>query len=231
MPGIMEIVAAAPEPGVNKVAWAGALLAWLLAVPAYFVFGLIDTIAHEGGHALLAKLLFQRVKAIRLFSDGGGVTYFDGDMPWVVDVAVKFVGYVAPSLFGLAAAWLLDRGHVDGTLWASLGFLLLMLFAVRGLLGWLVVPTLMIVICYVALAVEPPIRELFAYVWTWFLLIAAVETMLIFLRGRGYDNSGSDAGALRRLTRLSGEFWAVLMLIGTTAALVYGGVMLLRVEA
>ena len=203
MPGFLEVVAAAPDPGVNKVAWAGALLAWLLAVPAYVIFGLIDTIAHEGGHALLARLLFQRVTAIRLFSDGGGVTYFGGDMPWAV----------------------------DATLWASLGFLLLMLFAVRGLLGWLVVPTLMSVICYVALAAEPPIQELFAYVWTWFLLIAAVETMLIFLRGRGYDNSGSDAGALRRLTSLSGEFWAVLMLIGTTAALVYGGVMLLRVEA
>ncbi|MFI5843518.1 M50 family metallopeptidase [Catenuloplanes sp. NPDC051500] len=231
MSGFLEIAAAAPDPGVNKVAWAGALLAWLLAVPAYVVFGMIDTIAHEGGHALLARLLFQRVTAIRLYSDGGGVTSFGGDMPWAVDVAVKFVGYVAPSLFGLAAAGLLARGQVDVTLWASLGFLFVMLFAVRGLLGWLVVPSLMVVICYVAFAAEPPIRELFAYVWTWFLLIAAVETMLIFLRGRGYDNSGSDAGALRRLTSLSGEFWAVLMLIGTTAALVYGGVMLLRVEA
>ncbi|MDR7280907.1 M50 family metallopeptidase [Catenuloplanes atrovinosus] len=228
MPALLEIAAVAPDSGVNKVAWAGALLAWLLAVPAYVVFGLIDTIAHEGGHALLAKLLFQRVRAIRLFPDGGGATYFDDDMPWAVDVAVKFIGYVAPSLFGLAAAWLLARDLVDVTLWASLGFLFVMLFAVRGLLGWLVVPSLMVVICYVALAVEPPMRELFAHVWAWFLLIAAVETMLIFLRARGYHHNASDAGALRRLTSLSGEFWAVLMLIGTTAALIYGGVMMLR---
>jgi Peptidase M50B-like len=106
-----------------------------------------------------------------------------------------------------------------------------MLFAVRGVIGWLLVPGLMAVITYVALTVhEQPQRLLLTYIWVWFLLIAPVEQMFVFMRHKIYDNPESDSGKLRSLTLLPSAFWGVVFLAGTVAALVYGGAMLLRIE-
>jgi len=227
--GVGLAVLAAPagsEP--TPVTWTAAVIAWALAVPLYFITQRIATIPHEGGHALLAKLFGRKLESIRFGRDGGGATKPAETMPWLVFVIVALAGYLGPSLFGMAAAWLLTAGHTEAVLWSSLGFLLFMLFAVRGWIGWIIVPALMAGIYAVAVYVEPAKQVVYAHVWTWFLLIVAVEEMFVVLRRRIYRNEGSDQAVLQRLTHLPAALWAFVMLVGTIAALAYGGSMLLR---
>lgn len=120
------------------------------------------------------------------------------------------------------------RGYTAAVFWASLAFLVLMLLVVRGPIGWLVVPTLVVLAFLAAVYAEPPTQALLAHVWAWFLLIAAVEQSLVVMRGGAYAKKGSDHDELRRLTLLPPVLWGLLLLTGSVAALAYGGAMLLR---
>ncbi|XVU27205.1 M50 family metallopeptidase [Actinoplanes sp. CA-054009] len=212
----------------GNVAWTAALLAWVLAVPLWYLSKFFVVVAHEAGHALLAVLLFRAVKAIRFERSGGGSTEPTRELPWLVDIFVTMAGYLGPSIFGLAGAWMLLHGHTDGVLWASLAFLLVMLIAVRGIVGWLLVPGLIVVVWMMATKADGAVQELYANVWVWLLLIGAVQRMVVFVTQRNYLIDGNDAGVLRRLTLVPSEIWAVLFLAATIAALVYGGGLLLR---
>ncbi len=211
----------------SRLSWTAAALSWLLAVPLYVVTRFVSVIPHEGGHATVGKLLFQRIKQIRFQPDGGGVTEFDPPIPWLFDILLTAAGYLGPSMFGLLAAEMLVRGWTDMVLWGSLLFLLAMLLAVRGIVGWITVPGLMVVIGYIAVKVDPPLQLLYTHMWVWFLLIAPVEEMLIFLEAKGYNRDKTDVAVLRRLTLLPRELWTLILLAGTIAALVYGARLLL----
>jgi len=165
-----------------RLALTAAFLAWLLAVPLYVVTQFVATVAHEGGHALVATVLFQKVRSIRLYRNAGGGTDA-GEPPWLFAIFIGMAGYLGPSTFGLLAVALLIRGLNDAVLWASIGFLLLMLVVVRGPFGWFIVPALIAAIFWIA---------------------------------------------MQRLTLLPSALWAVILLGGTVAALVYGGDLLLH---
>ncbi|XVV14405.1 M50 family metallopeptidase [Actinoplanes sp. CA-131856] len=205
-----------------------ALLAWVLAVPLWYVSKFVVVIAHEAGHALLAVLLFRAVKAIRFERTGAGSTEPKEALPWLVDIFVTMAGYLGPSMFGLAGTWMLLHGHIDGVLWASLAFLLLMLIAVRGIVGWLIVPGLIVLVWMMATKADGPVQELYAHMWVWLLLIGAVQRMLVFMTWRDYTIEGGDADVLRRRTLVPREIWAVVFLAATVVALVWGGGLLLR---
>jgi hypothetical protein len=211
----------------SRLNWTAAALAWILAVPLFLITKFVSVIPHEGGHALIGKLLFQRLKEIRFQSDGGGFTDFDPQPPWLFNILVGLAGYLGPSMFGLLAAEMLVRGWTRMVLWGSLLLLLVMLLAVRGVVGWITVPGLMVVIGYIAIKAEPPLQLLYTYMWVWFLLIAPVEQMFVFLQAKIYNNNRSDAAGLQQLTRLPRELWALVFLAGTIAALVYGARLLL----
>jgi hypothetical protein len=102
-----------------------------------------------------------------------------------------------------------------------------MLLAVRGVVGWIIMPGLLVVIGYIAMKVEPPLQVLYTHMWVWFLLIAPVEEMFIFLEAKGYNSDKTDVAVLRRLTLLPRELWTLILLAGTIAALVYGARLLL----
>jgi len=226
---VLLATAADPADPV-RVAVLAAVIAWVGAVPMFVVTKYAATVAHEGGHALLGRLMLQKVKSVRLERGGGAATSFGGKLPWVVDIPVTMMGHLGPSAFGLGAAWLAVRGHTAAIFWTSLAFLLLMLFVVRGPVGWLVVPTLVVLAFLAAVYTEPPTQELLAHVWAWFLLISAVESSLVVMRGAAYATKGSDHDVLRGLTLLPPAVWGFLLLVGSLAALAYGGAMLLRVD-
>lgn len=222
---VHALAAQAVEP--SNVTWTAALLAWILAVPLFLITRYVDTVAHEGGHALMGLLLLRTVRSIRFSRGGGGST--DVDQPgWPFSILIGLTGYLGSSIFGLMAAWLLIRGETMMVLWGSMAFLAIMLFAVRGVLGFLLVPTLLVVLYQVATKAEPPAQTLFAHVWTWFLLITAVQNMIIFMEQQLHRHPGSDTAFLGRQTLLPSELWGVVLLLATTAALVWGGAMLLR---
>jgi hypothetical protein len=212
----------------SRLAWSAALLSWVIAVPLWFVGKYVLVIAHEGGHALLAKLLFRKLHSIRFDRDGGGVTAPASEVPWLFNILIFLAGYLGPSMFGLFGAWLLVRGQTMMVLWASMAFLVLMLFAVRGLLGWLTVPGLIVVLYLVTMRVDPPLQTLYTHMWVWFLLIGAVQRMLHFVLDRQYENGTNDSTHLADLTLVPSAIWAYVFLAGTIGALAYGGAMLLR---
>jgi len=213
----------------SRLAWSAALLSWVIAVPLWFVGKYVLVIAHEGGHALLAKLLFQRLRSISFDRNGGGATAPASEVPWLFNILIFLAGYLGPSMFGLFGAWLLVRGQTTMVLWASMAFLVLMLFAVRGFLGWLTVPGLLVVLYLVAMRVEPPLQTLYTHMWVWFLLIGAVQRMLHFVLDRQYENGTNDSTHLADLTLVPSAIWAFVFLVGTIGALAYGGAMLLRI--
>ncbi|MGN9906626.1 M50 family metallopeptidase [Phytohabitans sp. LJ34] len=224
----MPLAAAVTDADPARVVVLAAVIAWVGAVPMFVVTKYAATVAHEGGHALLGRLLAQKVVSIRLERGGNAATSFGGKLPWAIDVPVTMMGHLGPSVFGLGAAWLAVRGYTAAVFWASLAFLVLMLFVVRGPVGWLVVPALVVLAFLAAVYTEPPTQALLAHVWAWFLLIAAVEQSLVVMRGGAYATKGSDHDELRRLTLLPPVLWGLLLLTGSVAALAYGGAMLLR---
>lgn len=208
--------------------WKAALLAWVLAVPLWFVTKFLVVIAHEGGHALAGVALLNQIRRIRLNRGGGGVTEFVSPPPWPFVILVAFAGYAGPSLFGLFAAALLLRGEPMMVLWGSMAFLVLMLLTVRGWVGWIVVPALLVVLYQLATRAPPEMSTLGAYVWTWFLLIGAVQRMLVYLTHRTYREDGTDTANLQRSTLVPSEIWSLILTLATGAALVWGGSLLLR---
>ena len=222
-------VLAAVAPDVDKVTWTAALIAWVLAVPMFFAGKYLYVLAHEGGHALLAVLLFRLVHSIDIKGNGSGLTRSENAM-WPFGILVVAFGYLGPSLFGLLAAWLLLHDPAETVLWGSIAFLSVMLLATRGFLGPLLIICLMVALYQIVTKAEPSMVNFVAHLWTWFLLISGVQAALMLIR-RDYKGKGNDAELLQKATLLPTYLWALILLVGTVAALVYGGGMLLRLTA
>jgi len=91
------------------------------------------------------------------------------------------------------------------------------------------VPGLIVVLYLVTMRVDPPLQTLYTYMWVWFLLIGAVQRMLHFVLDRQYESGTNDSTHLADLTLVPSAIWAFVFLVGTIAALAYGGAMLLRI--
>lgn len=222
-------VLAAVAADVDKVTWTAALIAWVLAVPMFFAGRYVYVLPHEGGHAFLAVLLFRFVYSITIKTNANGETVRQPAM-WPFGILVSAFGYLGPSLFGLMAAWLLLHDPAETVLWGSIAFLAVMLLATRGFFGPLLIICLMVALYQVVTKAEPSMVNFVAHLWTWFLLISGVQAALMLVR-QDYRAKGNDAESLHKATLLPTYLWAVILLIGTVAALVYGGGMLLRLTA
>jgi hypothetical protein len=222
----LDLAAAADS---RSLIWKAALIAWILAVPFYFVTKFVSVLAHEGGHALAGIALLSSLDRITIKRGAGGETNFIKNPMWPFVILVGVAGYAGPSLFGLMAAWLLLHGRPpELVIWGSMAFLVLMLLAVRGWIGWVVVPILLVVLYRVVTTAGPGVLTLFAYVWTWFLLMSGVQAMIVYIRAKLYMSEDSDSARLQGFTLLPREVWAFVHLLATGAALVWGGSMLLR---
>src|SRR5271166_4978746 len=97
------------------------------------------TMAHEAGHALASVLSGRRLDGIRLHSDTSGVTHSRGRRTGPAVVLTSAAGYLAPSLLGAGAAWLLAAHHVTAMLWLLLALLAATFLAIRNAYGVLAV--------------------------------------------------------------------------------------------
>ena len=64
----------------------------------------VVTIAHEGGHALMALLAGRRVSSVRVLRSTAGVTVSEGNPAGPGIVLTAAAGYLTPPLLGLGAA-------------------------------------------------------------------------------------------------------------------------------
>ncbi|MGP3982697.1 M50 family metallopeptidase [Streptomyces sp. KR80] len=191
--------------------------AWLLSRNAV-------TIAHEGGHGLVALLSGRRLDGIRLHSDTSGLTVSRGKPTGIGMILTAAAGYTAPSFLGLGGAWLLAAGHITLLLWGAIALLGAMLVMIRNAYGVLTVVATGAAFFLVSWLTQPSVQAAFAYAVVWFLLLGGVRPVFELQRKRRHGGApDSDADQLARLTNVPAALWLFLFHAVTLSSLIGGG--------
>lgn len=187
----------------------------------------VVTIAHEGGHALVALLTGRRLHGIRLHMDTSGLTYTRGSQRGPSAVLTLLAGYLAPALLGLGAAWLISQGLIVLLLWVCLILLLAMALFVRNVYGWVAMIVTGGIVFAIIWWAEPQVQSALVYAGTWFMLLGAVrpvwEVWRQRLRGKAKD---SDPDQLHDITRVPAAVWLLLFGVVNAFSLVWGAQLL-----
>jgi hypothetical protein len=207
-----QVTSVQPEPPTDVVLGAALVaLAAVLVRSVWLVARNVVTIAHEGGHALVALLVGRRLTGIQLHSDTSGVTLSRGKPRGPGMVATAMAGYTAPSLLGLGCAGLLASGHITALLWLTVLVLVAMLVAVRNAYGIVSILVTAAGVFLVSWFTSAQIQAAFAYAFTWFLVLAGIRPVLELQRARSRGRAPqSDADQLAGLTRVPGLLWVLL---------------------
>jgi len=184
----------------------------------------VVTIAHEGGHALLAVLTGRGLHGIRLHADSSGVTTSAGRAGGIGLVLTFLGGYPAPATLGLAGALLVSTGRAAASLWLVVVLLVATLTQVRNVFGVVSVLATGALVGAVAWWGDPALQAGFAATLAWFLLFGGWRAVRELQRGRRRVSARfggeSDADALARLTGVPGGMWAGLFwLLGTVSVI------------
>ena len=212
----------APDPWVVVVSALVALAIVTFGMSWQLSRGLI-TIAHEGGHALMALATRRKLEGIRLHSDTSGVTLTRGRPNGPGMVLTALAGYLAPSLLGLAAAWLTEQGRITLLMWTVLLFLVCMLLLIRNLYGALILLATGGAVFALSMYAPDNVQQVVAMVAVWFLLFGGVRPIIELQRKRRRRQArDSDADQLARLTILPGGFYVFFFLLVAGASVVGG---------
>ncbi|KUJ64345.1 hypothetical protein ACZ90_57245 [Streptomyces albus subsp. albus] len=214
-----------PEPS-QWLAVATGVLALSLVVyrTAWLVARNAITIAHEGGHGLVALLSGRRLEGIRLHSDTSGLTVSRGKPTGLGMVLTAAAGYIAPSLLGLGGAWLLAADHITALLWGATGLLLVMLVMIRNAYGVLTVVVTGATFMLVSWLAGAEVQAAFGYGAVWFLLLGGVRPPFELQRKRRYGGArDSDPDQLARLTGVPAVVWLLFFHVVTVCSLIGGG--------
>ncbi|WP_326688067.1 MULTISPECIES: M50 family metallopeptidase [unclassified Streptomyces] len=182
------------------------------------------TIAHEGGHGLIALVSGRRLDGIRLHSDTSGLTVSRGKPTGIGMVLTAAAGYTAPPLLGLGGAWLLAANHITALLWLATALLIVMLVMIRNAYGVLTVFLTGGAFLLVSWMTDYQVQAAFAYVVVWFLLLGGLRPVfeLQSKRRRG-GAPDSDADQLARLTHAPPAMWLLLFHAVALLSLIGGG--------
>ena len=225
-----RVWSAQPDPP-RLLVLATAALALVLVVPrsVWVLARNAVTIAHEGGHALVAVLAGRRLSGIRLHSDTSGLTLTRGRPTGPGMVFSLLAGYLTPSLLGLFGALLLAWGRITLLLWVALVLLLAVLVMIRNVYGAIAVLAVGGLVFFVSWYAPAQVQAAFAYAGVWFLLAGGVRPVgeLQRLRYRGWSPD-SDADQLARLTRVPGLVWVGLFGVVNLIALLAGAYLLVQ---
>lgn len=224
-----HVIGTQPHPSTTVVAIAGVCaLAAIGLRKIWPVARGVVTIAHEGGHAVVALLSGRRLTGILLHSDTSGVTFSRGKPYGAGVVFTAAAGYIAPSALGIAGAWLLGDGHITALLWLSMLLLAAMLVMIRNVYGVVSVVGTGCVVFGISWFASAQVQAGFAYAFTWFMLLAAIRPIVELQhkrsRGRARD---SDVDQLARLTGVPGLVWVALFTVVALGCLFFGGRLLL----
>ncbi|MGW0549378.1 M50 family metallopeptidase [Streptomyces altiplanensis] len=214
-----------PDPGQWLVA-AAALLALAVVVPrpVWRLSRNAITIAHEGGHGLIALLTGRSLDGIRLHSDTSGLTVSRGRPTGIGMILTAAAGYTAPSLLGLGGAWLLAADRITLFLWIATALLLAMLVMIRNAYGALTVIVTGAAFLLVSWLTAPEVQAAFAYAAVWFMLVGGVRPAFELQSKRRHGGApDSDADQLSRLTHVPAVVWLLFFHTVSVCALLGGG--------
>ena len=223
-----QLLGAQPDPpGLLVLLTAAAGLLAVAFRPVWRIARNAVTIAHEGGHALMALLTGRRLRGIRLEFDTSGLTLSAGRPTGPGMILTLVGGYVAPSLIGVLGAWLLGGNRITLLLWLAVALLLIMLINIRNLFGVVSLLVTGAIVFAVSWYASPQVQAAFAYVGVWFLLFGGIRPVfeLQSLRRRGRMRD-SDADQLARITHVPALFWVTFFFAVNALALVVGAFLL-----
>jgi hypothetical protein len=182
------------------------------------------TIAHEGGHGLVALLTGRSLEGIRLHSDTSGLTVSRGRPTGPGMILTAAAGYTAPPLLGLGGAALLGAGRITLLLWIATALLLAMLVMIRNAYGALTVILTGAAFVLVSWLTGPEVQAGFAYAAVWFLLAGGVRPAFELQAKRRHGGApDSDADQLARLTGAPAALWLFLFHAVSFCSLIGGG--------
>ncbi|MFC7263159.1 M50 family metallopeptidase [Streptomyces lutosisoli] len=188
------------------------------------------TIAHEGGHGMIALLTGRSLSGIRLHSDTSGLTVSRGKPTGLGMILTAAAGYTAPPLLGLGGAALLGAGRITLLLWLATALLVAMLMMIRNAYGALTVVLTGGMFLLVSWLAGPQVQAAFAYAVVWFLLLGGVRPAFELQAKRSRGGAGdSDADQLSRLTHVPAGLWLFLFHAVSLCSLIGGGRWLLQV--
>lgn len=183
----------------------------------------VVTIAHEGGHAIVAVLAGRGLTGIRLHADTSGLTVSTGARRGPGLVLTFLGGYPAPSVLGLGGALLVAADRAALMLWIALALLVGTLIQIRNVFGALAVLVTGALVAGVAFWAQPRWQDGFAAALCWFLLFGGLRAIQELRagrrRGRGRDGT-SDVDMLAQLTGVPGGMWAALFWLVSGVAVV-----------
>jgi len=209
-----------PPLGATAAVLLGVAVLAVVALPAtWLVVQHVDTMAHEGAHALVGSSMGGTVQSVTMKPDGGGLTR-TAFLPSTGGFLPGLAGYFGPSAFGLAAAKLISTGHIVAVLWLAMLLLAILLAMIRNPFGAVAVVVTGLVIYHVARYAAIGTETVAAYVISWFLLLSGIRVLL------KYSGREGDASALARTTHVPGVVWVGIWLAGSTVALAAGGSLL-----
>lgn len=210
-----------PLPGTDAALIGLAALTVVMGPIVCLLAEHFNVMAHEGMHALTASILGFRVQGITMNSRAEGATRYPPTAVGPRRVVTSFVGYLGPSVFGLAAAKLITLGHIVAVLWIAVIFLVILLLKLAPpSFGFLSVPVAISLLYVLTRYASVGLQVAMAYGLTWLLLLSGVRVAV-----NDSVNAG-DADSLRNRTGLPRLLWALLWMAGTIWA-VYIGVRLL----
>ncbi|GAA0470212.1 M50 family metallopeptidase [Streptomyces sp. NPDC046215] len=220
-----RVVATQPDPATWLVIVTGVVaLAAVAPRGLWLITRNAITIAHEGGHGLVALLSGRRLEGIRLHSDTSGLTVSRGKPAGIGMILTALAGYPAASLLGLAGAWLLAAGHITALLWGATALLAALLVMVRNAFGMLTVVVSGAAFVLVSWLAGPAVQALFAYGVVWFLLLGGVRPAFELQGKRRHGGApDSDADQLARLTNVPAVVWLGFFHVISLCALTGGG--------
>jgi hypothetical protein len=217
-----------PDPPWGLVVVAALIaLGAVLHAPTWRVARNVVTIAHEGGHALIALCTGRKLEGIKLHSDTSGVTVSRGKPHGPGMVFTALAGYVTPPLLGLLFAVLLEDGRITLMLWFSLALLAGMLVMIRNAYGVVSIVVTGAIIFGVSWFGDTRTQAAFAYLAAFFLLFAAARPVAELQRMRVRRMApSSDADQLAHLTGVPGLAWVGLFGLVAVGSLLGGGYLL-----
>ncbi|MDQ0599048.1 hypothetical protein QF037_003393 [Streptomyces canus] len=226
-----ELIGTQPDPDL-WVVLATLVAALAIVVPhgLWRVSRNAITIAHEGGHGLIALLTGRTLTGIRLHSDTSGLTVSRGKPHGIGMILTAAAGYTAPPLLGLGGAALLATGRITLLLWVATALLVAMLVMIRNAYGALTVVVTGATFVVVSWLSGPQVQAAFAYAAVWFLLTGGVRPAFELQAKRVRGGAGdSDADQLSRLTHVPAGLWLFLFHAVSLCSLIGGGRWLLEV--
>lgn len=220
-----DVFTVQPDPPLWIVIATGAVALLVVAAGgrAWRVARNVVTIAHEGGHAVVALLSGRQLTGVRLHSDTSGVTVSRGRPDGLGMIMTILAGYTAPAVVGLVGIVLLTAGRITALLWISILLLAAMLLLIRNVYGVVSVVGTGAVVFLVSWFTPAEVQSFFAYLFTWFMLFASVRPVFeLQSQRRRQPSPHSDADQLDRLTGVPGTVWVMFFALFNMAVVVLG---------